>query len=853
MSYKPVMVFFAFTLICMLGPSCNNKGSKDGEGRNRAASSIDNWPVVAGAVKKDPEIEKKISNILARMDLDHKIGQMLQVSIEQCTYDDIKKYYIGSVLNGGGSYPHENKGASVKDWVACADSFWLASMDDSIVQIPIMWGTDAVHGHNNVIGATVFPHNIGLGAANDPELIRRIGEITAREVAVTGLDWTFAPVVAVVRDDRWGRTYESYSENPEIVRLYAEKIVQGLQGDFDEEHILATAKHFLGDGGTAHGKDRGDNRSTEKELIALHAQGYLAALNAGVQTIMVSFSSWNGEAMHGHRYLITKVLKERLGFDGLIISDWNGIGEVEGCTNSDCPKAVNAGIDMFMIPDKADWKAFINKVKEQVVDGEVPMSRIDDAVLRILRIKFRAGLFDKPQPSKRKLANKNELLGSAEHRQVAREAVRKSLVLLKNKNSILPLSRTSRILVAGKSADCIQNQCGGWSVTWQGTDNTENDFPGGTSVIEAVKKTAGKVTFDETGKTAEKGKYDVAIVVIGETPYAEFNGDIKGALTLAHAGNCPEDIAVLDKIKKSGIPIVTVFISGRPLYVNRELNCSDAFVAAWLPGSEADGITDVLFKNEKGELHYDFSGKLSFSWPRSACQASHNKGDADYNPLFPYGFGLTYKDKCTLQDSLSEETSKGYGCSGKTVAEIDDRKAFSLYTGEKDTSVKPWIGDPSNWMGVAADDSASLPDVAVSYAGNKEGKPNSAVRLKCNGMAYWGLRQGPKDLSGYYMADYSVVFDIKVNRRPGKNVKISLVCGFPCKAGHDITEKLQAFKINEWNEIRIPLTLFARADFFKINFPFMFETGGKVDVTLANIRWEADENSYSSTGQTAPR
>jgi beta-glucosidase len=840
MRNKTAVVFFLFMVVCMLGSCSSNKGSESSNGKNSAPCSVDRWPSGVNSIPKDPAIENKISAILSRMDLDRKIGQMVQVSIEQCTYDDIKKYHIGSVLNGGGSYPHGNKGALAKEWVACADSFWLASMDDSVVQIPVMWGTDAVHGHNNKRGATIFPHNIGLGAANDPELIKRIGEITAREVAATGLDWTFAPVVAVVRDDRWGRTYESYSENPEIVRIYAEKTVQGLQGNLDEEHIIATAKHYLGDGGTVYGIDRGDNRSTEQQMIDLHAPGYIAAIKAGVQTIMVSYSSWNGEAMHGHRYLLTEVLKDRLGFDGLIVSDWNGIGEVSGCSNSDCPKAINAGIDMFMIPFETDWKAFIAGVKKQVASGDVPLSRIDDAVARILRVKFRAGLFEKPQPSKRKLANKEALLGSAEHRQVAREAVRKSLVLLKNKNSILPLSRTSGILVAGKSADCIANQCGGWSGTWQGTDNTNKDFPGATSVVEAVKKVAANVTFDVTGKTAEKEKYDVAIVVIGETPYAEYNGDIKGALTLEHAGNCPLDIAVLDNIKKSGIPIVTLFISGRPLQVNRELNSSNAFVVAWLPGTEADGIADVLFKNENGEVMYDFSGRLSFSWPRNACQSSLNKGDANYDPLFPYGFGLTYKENCTLPDTLPVMGNKGYGCTGKSITPITDLKAIAFFTGKNDTSAKPRIGDPSNWAGVPGGNGAKVPNLAVSFAANKEGSRSSAVRLKCTGMCYWGLMCGQKDLSGHYMANYSVVFDVNVHRRPEKNVAISVICGYPCKASHEITSELHAVALNEWHEIRIPLSSFAKADFFNIDCPFMFETGGKVDVTLANIRWEAE-------------
>jgi beta-glucosidase len=829
-------------ILCIAGLSCSNKGPRIAEGKNGTAISIENWPAGAGGAEKDPEIERKIAAILSRMDLEHKIGQMVQVSIESCTYDDIKKYHIGSVLNGGGSYPHGNRNALIKDWVAAADSFWRAAMDDSVVQIPVIWGTDAVHGHNNIKGATIFPHNIGLGAAHDPELMERIGEITAREVAVTGLDWTFAPTVAVVRDDRWGRTYESYSEKPDVVRTYAEKIITGLQGNLDEEHIIATAKHFLGDGGTTSGTDRGDTRCSERELIARHAQGYLAAIKAGVQTIMVSFSSWNGEAMHGHRYLLTTVLKERLGFDGFIISDWNGIGEVSGCSKSDCPAAINAGIDMFMIPFEPDWKGFIATVKKQVASGDVPLSRIDDAVTRILRVKFRAGLFDKPQPSKRKLANRNELFGCAEHRSVAREAVRKSLVLLKNNGALLPLSRSSRILVAGKSADCISNQCGGWSVTWQGSGTNNLDFPGATSVIKAVRNVASHVKFDATGKTAARGCYDVAIAVIGETPYAEFEGDIKGGLTLEHAKTNPEDIAVIDRIKKARIPVVTIFLSGRPLYVNRELNRSDAFVAAWLPGTEADGITDVLFRNENGGVNHDFSGKLSFSWPKKACQTSLNSDDTPYDPLFPCGFGLTYSDTAAFPGDLPEETNEGYGCSGKPIATVDDKKPVTIFTVKTDTSVTLWIGDPSNWTGVPCGDGASLPNVSLSYVNDKKGQPKSAVSLAYTGMAYCGMRWGAKDLTGYYLAGYSVAFDVNVRRRPEKSVAISVVCGYPCKASCDITKQLKECKRDAWKEIRIPLSAFARADFFTIDCPFMLESAGAVEVTLANVRWEAEKN-----------
>jgi beta-glucosidase len=521
--------------------------------------------------------------------------------------------------------------------------------------IPIIWGTDAVHGHNNVIGATLFPHNIGLGAAHDPDLIERIGAITAIEVATTGIDWAFAPTLAVVRDDRWGRTYEGYSEDPEIVRAYAGRMVRGLQGTagtpafLDGNHVVATAKHFIGDGGTDRGIDRGDNLSSEQQLLDIHAQGYLTALAAGAQTVMVSYNSWQGWKLHGNKHLIVDVLKTRMGFDGLVVSDWNGIDEVQGCSIDKCMQSVNAGVDLFMVPE--DWKAFITNTVGQVRSGDIAESRIDDAVTRILRVKLRAGLFEKGRPSSRPLANKRELLGAAPHREVARQAVRESLVLLKNKNGILPLARKLNVLVAGDGADNIGKQSGGWTLTWQGTDNTNADFPGATSIFAginaAVTAGGGAAVLSVDGTFRQKP--DVAIVVFGEQPYAEYLGNIK---SIDYQGGAGADAALLARLKKAGIPVVSIFLSGRPLWVNPELNASDAFVAAWLPGSEGAGVADVIFRGTNGAVNHDFTGKLSFSWPRQASETALNRNDPGYAALFAYGFGLTFADRDALNDNL---------------------------------------------------------------------------------------------------------------------------------------------------------------------------------------------------------
>jgi beta-glucosidase len=635
-----------------------------------AALHAASWPAVTSTVRKDPRIEARISELLGKLTLEQKVAQMVQADIRYVTPEDVKTFRLGSILNGGGAFPGNEKYSKVADWVALADRFYDASMDTSggAPAIPIMWGTDAVHGHNNVVGATLFPHNVGLGAAHDPDLIQRIGEATAREVAATGIDWTFAPTVAVVRDSRWGRSYESYSERPEIVRAYAGRMVQGLQGTggtasfLDGNHILATAKHYIGDGGTHNGIDRGNNLSSEQDLLTIHGQGYVAALQSGVQTVMASYNSWQGYKLHGQRHLLSDVLKNRMGFDGLVVSDWDGVDEVQGCSKDRCAQAINAGIDLIMVPDQ--WKAFLQNTVAQVRAGDIPMARIDDAVTRILRVKMRAGLFEKGRPSSRPLANRTAEIGAAEHRAIAREAVRKSVVLLKNDKCLLPLSPKANVLVAGDGANDIGKQAGGWSISWQGTGNTNTDFPGASSIYDgiraAVTTAGGTATLSVDGSFQTKPS--VAIVVFGENPYAEWHGDIKsieyqgpsddghpvdlqrpapevsalfdnssGAAAEAAQPATPNtDLALLQRLRQSGIPVVAVFLTGRVRGVTPELDASNAFAVAWLPGTEGGGIADVLFRKSNGEVNFPITGKLSYSWPRGRGAS----------PLFPYGYGL---------------------------------------------------------------------------------------------------------------------------------------------------------------------------------------------------------------------
>jgi beta-glucosidase len=575
--------------------------------------------------------------LLATMTLEEKVGQMTQAEQEKLTdVKDIQTYFLGSLLSGGSSDP--KAGNSLQAWTDMYDGYQKEALQTRL-KIPILYGADAVHGHNNVLGAVVYPHNIGLGATRDPKLVEEIARLTAEEVRATGIQWVFAPCVAVARDERWGRTYESFSEDPALVAELGAAAVRGLQGmDLkDPLRVLACAKHYVGDGGTAWNSsphlaaqgarlDQGDTRLSEAELRRIHLAGYPAAIAAGVGSIMPSYNSWNGEKASGSKRLLTDILKTELGFEGFLISDYNALDQLPGDRRAQVKQSINAGMDMVMVPEK--YKEFYATLKDLAEKGEVPMSRIDDAVLRILRVKFAMGLMDggRSQLADRSLQTR---FGSPAHREVARRAVRQSLVLLKNDKKTLPLSKTAkRIVVAGKNADDIGNQCGGWTIDWQGKSGPV--MPGGTTILAALKAAAksGEVTFSRDGAGAAGA--DVGVVVVGEKPYAEFFGD-REDLALDK-----EDLAAIANVKKAGVPVVVVVVSGRPLILGEALTQADALVAAWLPGTEGQGVADVLFGD------YRPTGKLSFTWPRAMAQIPINVGDAAYDPQFPYGFGLNY-------------------------------------------------------------------------------------------------------------------------------------------------------------------------------------------------------------------
>jgi beta-glucosidase len=828
---------FSITAL-MLAAITSSGCSQPSNSASDATSPKEIWPTIETGIKSDAQMEQKIADMLKSMTLEQKIAQMIQPEIRNITVEDMRKYGFGSYLNGGGSFPNNNKHATPEDWVDLAEEMYQASIDDSLdgSTIPTMWGTDAVHGHNNVIGATLFPHNIGLGAANNPALIEKIAAATAREVMVTGIDWVFAPTVAVVRDDRWGRTYEGYSEDPEIVKAYSASIVKGLQGAVDgdflsDTRVVSTVKHFLGDGGTVNGDDQGNNIASEEELFALHAQGYVGGLSAGAQTVMASFNSWHGDKIHGNKYLLTDVLKEKMGFDGFVVGDWNGHGQVKGCSNSNCSQAANAGLDVYMAPD--EWKPLFSNLVNQANSGEIPLSRINDAVTRILRVKMRAGLFDKPSPAKRPLSGKTEIIGSSDHRAVAKQAVRESLVLLKNKQQLLPLSPKTNVLVAGIGADNIGMQSGGWSVTWQGTGNTNSDFPGGSSIYAGIKDTVeqagGSAMLSVEGEY--KARPDVAIVVFGEQPYAEGNGDVDN---LEYQRGNKSDLALLRKFKDAGIPVVSLFISGRPMWVNAELNASDAFVAIWLPGSEGDAISDVLFKNADGSINHDFKGKLSFSWPNNPID-NENRNDEAYSPLLPYGFGLTYNDSNVLKDDLVEQTQQ--------AEKLDDLVLF-------ERAIKaPWslVLKSGEQQKTVASSRESLGAVSIQTFDKEVQEDARAIRFNGQAMAGVNLAAAfPSDLRSYVENNGQLQIQIKVDKAAASPLWVGMGCGESCQGKFDITDNLE--QSGQWQTLNINLSCFAEqgVDLAQVFTPWQLSTQGDWHVSIAKLAITANAAEQGS-------
>jgi len=793
------------------------------------------WPQPKWPLARDPQIEEKIAALLAKMSVEEKVGQTIQGDIASITPADMKKYHLGSVLNGGGSAPGNDEKAPPAKWLKLADEFYAASIDtsDGGVGIPMIWGTDAMHGHSNIVGAVLFPHNVGLGATRNPKLLADIAKATAEQVRTTGIDWTFAPTVTVPQDDRWGRAYEGYSEDPGVVASFAGVFVKGLQGDpaaadfLKAPYVISSTKHFLADGGTENGRDQGDAKIPETVLRDIHNAGYVPAIEAGVQTIMISFSSWNGIKLTGHKGLITDVLKNRMNFDGFTVGDWNGHGQIEGCTNDKCPQALNAGLDMYMAPDS--WRGLYENTVKQVKDGTIPKERLDDAVTRILRVKFRAGIFEAGVPSKRPLAGDFKKLATPEQKALARDAVRQSLVLLKNNGGVLPFASNKHVLVTGDGADNVSKQSGGWTITWQGTGLDNKDFPGATSVFggvkEAVKAGGGSAELSTDG--SYKKKPDLAVIVFGENPYAEFQGDLK-VLTLP--GSNTQHLEIMKKLQDEKIPVVAILLSGRPLWQNRELNLANAYIAAWLPGTEGGGISDLLFRKKDGSVNYDFTGKIAFSWPRDAAGAPLNVGQEPYEPLFPLGYGLSYAAPAEVA-AQSEDPG--------IPAELMSTGSYF----DKGVPVQPWSLRVSNGSDTTRVTTTPVDAVGgrvkVSAVDDQVQEGARRFQFAGDGPATIALSsEGSVDVSRETNGDVMLLIRLRRDADAPKDVKVGVSCGAGCGGSIDFAETLAGVPAGKWQTVGVSLKCFAKAgaDVTKINEALTLSSEGKLDVSLSQVK-----------------
>ena len=757
------------------------------------------WPQAhSPAAITDPATEKAIDALLARMTIEQKVGQVVQGDISSVTPADLARYPLGSILAGGNSGPYGDERADAATWARMVNDYRAASMKAG-VGVPILFGVDAVHGHSNVPGATIFPHNIGLGATHDPDLIHRIGQATAAEIAGSGIEWTFAPTLAVPQDLRWGRSYEGYAADPALVKSYATAMVDGLQGKLmpgkplGSLRVAATAKHFLADGGTKNGKDQGDAQISETELIRTHAQGYPAAIDAGALTVMASFSSWNGVKNHGNATLLTDVLKGRMGFEGLIVGDWNGHGQIPGCTVTDCAAALNAGLDLYMAPDS--WKGLFDSLVRDVRAGKVSQARLDDAVRRNLRVKYKLGLMGKTQVERGDPAQ----LGAPDHLAIAREAVAKSLVLLKNEGSVLPIKPGANVLVAGAGADNMAMQAGGWTITWQGTDTTAADFPRGQTIgraiADAVKAAGGSAQINAAGDA--QGTPEVAIIVFGEHPYAEFQGDAENLLFK----NGEKELALLKAMKARGIPTVAVFLSGRPLFMGPQINAADAFVAAWLPGTQGQGVADVLVAGKDGKSARDFTGRLPFAWPADARSPVAA-------PLFPMGYGLDYAHP-HAQGPVNEDPKVEQGPAASD--------SLFLRTGKV---VDPWR------LGIDSSVSARAVDVSAQ---------EDARQFVWTGPGAIAIDGPPVDMTRQLNGAFALRIDWRIDAAKGVPVTLSLG-----GARLDISDKVTALPVGKPSSLIVPLRCFADAGatFAAVGTPLRLSANAGLSVSIRSILTE---------------
>ena len=758
-----------------------------------------------------------IEQLVSGMTIEEKVGQVIQGDLDFISPEDVKKYKIGSVLNGGNTSPNKDKYSSVDDWKNLSKDFYEASPTYKGIKVPVLWGTDAVHGHNNVIGATLFPHNIGLGATGNIELMRLIGEAIALEVLSTGVAWTFAPTIAVPQDYRWGRTYEGFSEDPILVSKLGKAFILGLQGEgdsfLDNNHVIATAKHFIGDGGTFEGVDQGNTIISEKGLRELHGYPYFDALNACVQTVMASFNSWNGKKLHGYEELITDILKKDMQFDGFVVGDWNGHGQVEGCSNAKCAQSFNAGVDMFMVPE--NWKNLLRNTIRQVKSGEILETRLDEAVRNILTVKSRLGLFNGRVPHE----FKENYLGDPKHIALARQAVRESLVLLKNNNKLLPLNPSQHIGIIGDAANKISSQTGGWTITWQGRENLNSDFVNINSIYEAFEQavisSGGTIEFSKNGKFIKDP--DVVIGVFGEEPYAEMLGDL---IDVSFVSTDPNFLPLLEVMHAQNIPTVSIFLSGRPLVINKQLNASDAFIAAWLPGTAVEGIADVIFKKDN-KINYDFTGKLSYSWPKSKNQSVLNFTDSIYDPLFPFGYGLTYISD--LQMGMIE--------TNQSISKLD---LVNVFLGAASIPGKEFVVTKAAPEFILKDDFVSTNSKIkiTRFDYQRQDDAKNIVFLDDESLQAFGIStEYPVDLSSMSSPFYEIV--MRVNSLANSGLYFSVGCGNNCTGSVELPTEL----MTDWSKINIPLSCLEKngLDKSKIQVRALFLSKEPINFDLSSI------------------
>jgi beta-glucosidase len=791
------------------------------------------WPQAHWPWRRDTAMEARIAALIKRMTLEEKVGQILQADLSAVTPEDVHRYHLGSVLNGGNAGPGGNDYAPAPEWLKLADAFYDASVDkrDGGVAIPVMWGTDAVHGHSNIVGATLFPHNSGLGATHDPALLQKIAAVTATEVRVTGIDWTFAPTITVPQDTRWGRAFEGYSEDPALVASYARPFIEGLQGKPNAgpllagPHVIATAKHFLADGGTFEGRDQGDAVVDEATLIKVHALPYVSAIDAGVLSVMASFSSWHGVKMTGNKSLLTDVLKKRMGFAGLVVSDWNAHGQVAGCSNASCPQAVNAGIDLLMAPDS--WKPLYHSLIAQVRDGTVPMARLDEAVGAVLRVKMRAGLFEAGRPPPAPMPA-SSICSAA--RSIAPWRARPC----RNRSCC---SRTTRACCRFRPRREFWSQVTA-RTTLPGNraaGRCRGRAPGSIPSCSRARPPCGRELRQRPRRRADRprspdgsfsgAKPDAAIVVFGETPYAEFQGDLR-SLQLKPDLRAP--LETMRRLKAQGVPVVAVMLTGRPLYTNPFLNLADAFVVAWLPGSEGEGVADVLLRQADGTMAHDFTGRLPFRWPNSAVPGGAT--------LYPLGYGLSAKTAAAPWQPLPEQSG------------VDDSAGSTTEYFQKGVPTPGWSLEIQNAGTGGITRITSVP-ASVADSGVTISATDYQVQEGARTFAFSGTKgeaalalttHAPADLSRETNGEMMLVATVRVDSAPTAPVSLGLRSAG--KTARLPLGKLDMLPRGAWTTLGVPLQCLrqAGAKMDAVEAPLILSTPGAMTVSLARVKLGMD-------------